>query len=716
MRILLEEHQYPAAKVAGIIQGLTNLQDVSGMVSVSYVGYYYNPELHDMVFILPKVLMDADGLVFGHAQPEEIIDLKSQEVLSKEEREFIYSLSVWVYRAITVFRDAKPNSGVVWQEQSQQMSKGRLRRSNTYLDIMLALEQFHKEHQDFVFFVLKNQHKGYNKINWTKTISKNQAVIQDGTPIYLNPVNKRKEVNLDEELLVIFYSILNHLKETYGFPIRTELNLDIIKGKQFERYLNGFGRKRLREIKYKYFSDTALYLWDLCFAFFSKSDEVMVSTDQREYLLAKDFNVVFEAIIDELVGTDHGELPPGLADQEDGKRVDHLWLDEILLPTQEQKQVFYIGDSKYYKHSTPIGPESMYKQFTYAHNVIQWSFDNLYNEDVDKDYRIQLRDEETEGYNVIPNFFISADVNFETLDNKNDELTLHDERPYRQSQFSDRLFDRDTLLLSHYNVNFLYVLALYARNNRNEKQVWKTKVRKLFRKRVQDLLSKRYCFFAMQGYDTDDAKQYIQSHFKELLGKIYRTREQSNVYTLALEKHDEEISETASGLLDELRKHFYVTDCNIDENPETKMAQYIAGGAPRPAAMEDALVMVVDDNDCEETAEKIRNEKKYAIGLGPTSGALAIAEGFMGVKLMVLHKLTAPIVFKLKESPRLISSGQLNDIPHKLKDSDIYILFEVDSEQPELAHRITQYALNHPEGHTVRESYITIFSKLTREE
>ena len=54
MRIIFEEHQYPANVVEDVLDGITNLRDVEGKVSVNYVGYYYNPKLKDCVFILPK--------------------------------------------------------------------------------------------------------------------------------------------------------------------------------------------------------------------------------------------------------------------------------------------------------------------------------------------------------------------------------------------------------------------------------------------------------------------------------------------------------------------------------------------------------------------------------------------------------------------------------------------------------------------------------------
>ena len=145
MRILIEEHQYQAEVVDNIIVGLTNLRNIKGKVSVNHVGYYYNPDLGggegDTVFILPKVLLeDVNGeeLLFGKYHPEDIIDLASQQLLSKEEYDFLYELAVWIYRAIVVFRDSHPDSDVVQQQLVQRMSSGRLQECNTYLDILLA--------------------------------------------------------------------------------------------------------------------------------------------------------------------------------------------------------------------------------------------------------------------------------------------------------------------------------------------------------------------------------------------------------------------------------------------------------------------------------------------------------------------------------------------------------------------------------------------------
>jgi hypothetical protein len=118
--------------------------------------------------------------------------------------------------------------------------------------------------------------------------------------------------------------------------------------------------------------------------------------------------------------------------------------------------------------------------------------------------------------------------------------------------------------------------------------------------------------------------------------------------------------------------------------------------------------VVVDDNYCKQTAEQIRRAGCYAIGLGDTAGALALSEGFLGAQYLVLHKLTSPFVFVLKPGPQLITKEQLKDVPYKLKNSQIFILFQIEREEPVIAKRVSQYALNHPpKGYSRRQSYVT---------
>ena len=258
--------------------------------------------------------------------------------------------------------------------------------------------------------------------------------------------------------------------------------------------------RRLRQIKYKYFSDKALRLWELCYAFFEQSKQVKINAQLNEFLIVKNFNIVFEAIIDELIG-DH-TLPDRLnKKQADGKKVDHLYLYKSLTSVETNKQVYYIGDSKYYKQKNPISEESIAKQYTYARNVIQWNLNLFFGEDTDDkpmETDFCLRDEVTEGYNVIPNFFISATIPEDLSYTDTIEKARKKATTFVSQQFRNRLFDRDTLLVTHYDVNFLYVVSLYARNNAYLKKEWRNKVREIFRKKIQEELATRYNFYAMR--------------------------------------------------------------------------------------------------------------------------------------------------------------------------------------------------------------------------
>lgn len=608
MRILIEEYQYEYEDVYDVLKGLGVLQDVEGKVSLSYVGCYFNddPDVNDCVFILPKVLLEGEfgkEKVFGHIEPKDLINAEDCKELTTEEHTFIYNLSVWIYRAITVFRDhefdrvedGKRQSSIVLYKQAPMMGHTRKRKANTFLDVLLTLQEWNKRNESFVMFIVKNLHSGYNKINWTRTISRSQAVIQEGIGgtrrqdvSYLNPINKKRQINFDEELLVIYYSILQHMHDKYGFPVSINVNFPLIRGDKFERYINGYGKRRLKQIKYKYFSDKALELWELCYAFFDRPDNIMLNVDQREYLLVKSFHIVFEAIIDELIAGDQ-KLPKELKDQPDGKRVDHLYQYQELTNNDKNDNIYYIGDSKYYKRGNSLGKESIYKQFTYARNVIQWNID-LFNDGKaeDRNGHVKLRDDVTEGYNIIPNFFISANQN---VLQPEDDIKLIDsdkeagqrrQQYYLSRQFENRLFDRDTFLLAHYDVNFLFVIALYGRNHQSSKVAWRNKVRKMFRKEIQQMLKDNFEFYAMTAHADVNADTYIKENFQTLLGKVYHpfeNREGSDqqYFSLALRKPEKErnpevsakISNENEAVMFALRQAFYIAKCPLGVDPKT---------------------------------------------------------------------------------------------------------------------------------------------------
>ena len=598
MKLLIEEYQYNVADVENVLDGLFTLQDVEQKVSVSYVGYYYNPheKVRDVVFILPKVLIDEQGLVFGEYEPKDLIHFDEAK-MDEKHRKFIYEFAVWIHRAIVVYNDTHTKNEIVLHRQIEYEGKGsNKKKSNTLLDVILSLIRFNKENQQFFTFILKNQHSGFNKINWGKTIANTTAIVQDQSPTYLNPVNKKRQVNFDEELIVIFFSILKYVSETFGFRSNINFAFKLITGAKFRRYLDGFGRTRLRQIKYKYFSDKAVRLWDLCYAFFDKAYKIRVNASQSEYLLVKSFHIVFEAMIDELIGIPHEQLPAGLADQFDGKIVDHFYTyDGLLIDDKVDDDIYYIGDSKYYKIGNLLGTESIYKQRTYARNVIQWNLDIWLNGKANRDNRferIQLFDEVTEGYNIIPNFFISATIDNETL-SYDDHTEPHPKQPPVSRQFKNRLYDRDTLLLSHYDINFLFVLSLYARNRADAKSAWRESVRAKFRIAIQQMLKEKFDFYALAAHPDVDASSYFKAHFQDTLGKTFRPYENQNIFSLALDKS---FPQDNKNLLAALAENFYVVPVNLGEDPSSNLdvEREVKGSIDSPHGMGKFLFGVVN--------------------------------------------------------------------------------------------------------------------------
>ena len=608
--MLLFIEGYPYDLNREVREGLTIRKVLADVVSlpvkddtyaVEYVGYCYSKAAADVIFFLPKVVLTGEqdedknsDTIFG-ASPQEIIDFESDKVKSKftedgskEYKDFLSTLSIWIYRVISVYKQTH-NDNILESKEYQTESRGKKQKHNTLLDVIIALRDFNKNNQDYFTFIVKNIHSGYNKINWSKTINSSQAIIQQGTPIYINPVNKKKMVNFDEELLIIYFSILNYIREVHGFSFEINLHYQLINPDRLKKaYIDkNLGCRRLRQIKYKYFSDQALRIWDLCYAFFDREYKISMNRQAEDYLLAKNFEHIFEVMIDTLIsGSDKHDLPKELTEQKDGKLVDHMFIGHGLIEQSDlsSELTYYIGDSKYYKRTrndrTHLGNKSIYKQYTYARNVIQWNM-NLFLGGDNNDEQPQLRDTLTEGYNPIPNFFISARIpnresggqKFLSFDDK--EIKAQENGVQLNRQFENRLFDRDTLLLCHYDVNFLYIASLYGRNNKSTQSSWREYVRKEFRSRIQDSLNRLYTFRVLQPREGMDCYRFIQDNFHLLNGKVYRPKADGNYLILAVMNGDEpklwrnlgvgietisrEI-QSSNELIDSMQSHFIVGD------------------------------------------------------------------------------------------------------------------------------------------------------------
>lgn len=522
MKILFEEYPYQTESVRDILGEflLSDLDLTKEKQQLKYVGYFFNKHIigqdgtkGDLVFILPKVLMDADGKAFG-ISPEQVMhfnykDWKGDDLVVDEGKlskrqvyEFIYGFTTWIYRAVSVYRRNLNNKSNDTNDDTEsevmtslQVGQSSKKTDATFMDILLSLIDFERTHKGFITYTIKMAHSGFNKLSWSRTITRTQAVLQDDSPLYLNPINKKKVVDFDEELLIIYYSILDYIHDEYGFPIPSQPGYKLIKGAMFKSYLKSQGKTRLHKIRYKYYSDDAVQLWNLCYQFFDKADNLKAQASRKDYLLINKFETVFEAMIDELVGDKN--LPEGLKVSADDKRIDHLYTYKYLLENMDDNyekmianEMYNIADSKYYKRDKGLRGHDVPKQFTYARNVIQWHMDllhDLLDKDVDKAQKfkaVKLFDPLTEGYNIIPNFFISAQVDDELSYNRANfqQSTLKDGKQVHESFiFWERLFDRNTYFTLHYDVNFLFILKMYAQNKSHNKAVWREEIRDKFR-------------------------------------------------------------------------------------------------------------------------------------------------------------------------------------------------------------------------------------------
>lgn len=535
MRILFEEYQYNTDDLKGLMSERYYFPVNSLKSKINFVGYFFNPTLDenrgDIILIFPKVFLDVQSLAFGSVSPELLINPTEEllETLRAEGKaEIIFEISTWLYQAIQRFNKRQINNTISENQYINEVVTNISDTDNTELDIILSLINFFNLNKEFLAFIAKTSHSEQHKINWHKTINKNIPIIQKGKPIYLNFSTSAKRINEDEELIIIFHSVMNFIKQKYSFDFNIPQNYELITNHNFFS-LQRKGCRTLKQIKYKYFSDKMLKLWHLLYVYFERSEQIKSKKQSEEILLVKDFNIVFEDMIDDLISDTN--MLNELKNHSDGKQVDHIYRYESLF----DKDIYFIGDSKYYQAKTSIGAYSKAKQFTYAKNVIQFNID-LFNQGKSEP-NIRYRDEYTEGYNITPNFFISAFVNKDF--NFNNHYLQPTTLPIEQKHYQNRLFDRDTLFVQNYQINFLFVLSSYLSNNFSQKNQFKKNTRKIFREKLIVYLNEKYDFYKI----TPDSPDFLDEYFKLLNGKIYKPNELSDYYILALEKiyHEENL-------------------------------------------------------------------------------------------------------------------------------------------------------------------------------
>ena len=536
----------------------------SGEFVLDGVGYLYNKSAKGsaknsddkIVFVLPKVFLEEGGKAFGK-------DVKGDAnfALENAPKDFLANLSMWVCSSIAQYQKLHPNDRAI--ESPNVHRFGSDATAPTLIDVMNSMKLFYAENKNLFVFTAKNKHSGNNRINWQRTIAKKTPFIQGDSPIYMELVNKKKVFDLDDRLLVLYFSAMKFIQDEFGFEMPQSEFYVPLKRQEFARLLEcERGLRELRRIKYKYFEDRLLKLYNIMEAFFRWGAKYTnKNVKAKEYLIANSFNNVFEAMIDSLI-SDQDEEVAKLKKNEDGKIIDHLYKEKSLIFADGSESIWHIGDSKYYKEENEVLGQSIAKQYTYAKNIVQDFFSPDFVDGNDECYSsgvhqgVCYRDSVTEGYSVTPNFFIRGfvpeyendgqydDPYFSKKGENTEPIKPSDENLWgkRNRHFRNRLFDRDTLLLKVYNINFLYVLKTYTSRHSSLRDDFKKKTRKRFRDDFLELLGDNYYFWAVYLPDwkksdyAERLQDFVDRHFHALVGRVFQPAGTPHCLILALER------------------------------------------------------------------------------------------------------------------------------------------------------------------------------------
>ena len=573
MLVYFEGHRYPKDLVVPYFTDrdfnepvVPYMHDKNGYY-LEYIGYIFvtSEKYSGPVFILPKLFLAVDvsdpekrETLLGESGllPELIFDTdKDDNVLTLSGREtFLPELSLWLFRAMVRFReDCKKEKDHENLEKLYQLTPQDNSRDRDFLSTAIRLIDFLSDHRNLFTQIHKINNSGRAAIDWNKTIRK-YPYIKEGKPYYLDLQIKDKAINIDEELIILYYSVLRYLKDKFHFPITLgDIPYELLSPSEIQRYLDtGVGKRKMRDIKGKYFRDDLRTLWTLLDAFFTFNYSRDDKCPRKEAFAVKEFDAVFEKMVDRLIG-DTSKLA-ALKNQKDGKLIDHIYMDKSLIG--KDSNIYYIGDSKYYSDSHDIEGVPLYKQFTYARNAIQYNIDQYYIKHKANPNAIRYRDKDTEGYNVTPNSFVRPKIKSDTLDFDTPSFSASGNQPKPNKHFEDRLFDRDTLLLREYEINLIFLIAAYG----SYEDHWATSIRTTIREDMLQFLTDTYTFFKIQPKDIPMYSQtglvgtipFVRYFHSILAGKAYKEQDDANEIYLAFERTPQGERDSAE-VLDEIK-------------------------------------------------------------------------------------------------------------------------------------------------------------------
>ncbi|MCD8408500.1 hypothetical protein LNI96_11285 [Tenacibaculum dicentrarchi] len=542
MRILFEGFKYEIQYLENTFGDKTFYHQDGTILKV---GYYYSYIKNEIIYILPKVfLKDNNTTIFNNKC---VLDFSKENLDISLKHDITYKwarqISIYFYKGLLEYKNRNSNTTLLNSSQVHNLNSNLGHQEYSYLELVLSFVNFYKKNRTHILYKhIEYVSKQVKNTKWEKTVRKSLPILTTNKkPIYTTFRNKKKIINTEEELFTLYFSILNHLNEEQNLNLEFEKRYSIITGNKFER-LKKTGYSKLRKIKYKYFNDTLKKMYHLCEIYFKNSNTASLKKID-EFISISSYNLVFEDMIDKLltdeIFTYEGETNSNKIDvlrkNADGKIIDHLYSDKSLIDTSN---IFAIGDSKYYKPTNVASKESKFKQFTYAKNIIQQNLNLLQK---DKSIQnIRYRDEITEGYDITPNFFIYGYIdNYEDFDTSNIKPKGNIIESYH---WRYRLFDRDTLFVHQYEINFLYVLKAYSLFDNQTIKNYKTEIKTIFRSNFLSFFSKKgKSGYQLYEYKKDDFEDFIKENFRLINGKCFLTK--GNKLIIAIHLNDNTLSE-----------------------------------------------------------------------------------------------------------------------------------------------------------------------------
>ena len=292
----------------------------------------------------------------------------------------------------------------------------------------------------------------------------------------------------------------------------------------------------------------------------------------------------------------------------------------------------------------------------------------------------KLRDDLTEGYNITPNFFISAKLN-QSLDYQNSiQKSDKNKQEFHSVHFDNRLYDRDTLLVYYYDVNFLFIISLYARNNLVQKEHWKKDIHQLFRKEIQKMLLEKYDFYVAEPFVQESkSDNFILEHFKLLNGKIYRPYADGKYFSVALKK--ESIQEN-NEILNLLSSFFNIVkiDSNkgysLDSDPQIVLSENFQS---KPLNIEDVGLIFVNSQKYKSVDFDKLESKKIAIEIESSITSFELIQNQKEViYLVVTDGLSTKAIYQINRCLGYKNSIEVSkDIILKQSINNYFLEFDI---------------------------------------